>query len=132
VPVVTLHTTGDGYVVPEQGSAYAAAVRQAGDQRLLRQFFVQRAGHCTFTIAETITALRMLEHRLGTGYWGENPTTALDASAGAMGSALAVIPQSAPRTAAARPAAPTPGTPVPPAFTEYAVQFLRPYSAFDG
>ena len=44
-------------------------VRHAGNTSLLRQIFVHRAGHCTFTPAETITAARVLLHQLNTGYW---------------------------------------------------------------
>jgi pimeloyl-ACP methyl ester carboxylesterase len=69
VPVLTLHTTGDGLVVPENERAYRAVVDRAGDGRLLRQIFVHRAGHCAFTPAETITAARVLLRRLATGHW---------------------------------------------------------------
>ena len=69
VPVLTMHTTGDGLVVPENEQAYRSAVDRAGDGRLLRQIFVHRAGHCAFTPAETITAVQVLVSRLDTGRW---------------------------------------------------------------
>src|SRR5260221_64291 len=69
VPVLTMHTTGDGLVVPENEQAYASVVQRAGDSRLLRQVFVSRAGHCAFTPAETITAVQALLRRLATGQW---------------------------------------------------------------
>jgi pimeloyl-ACP methyl ester carboxylesterase len=69
IPVLTMHTTGDGLVVPENEQAYRSVVRRAGDQSLLRQIFVHRAGHCAFTPAETITAVRVLLRRLATGHW---------------------------------------------------------------
>jgi hypothetical protein len=69
VPVLTVHTTGDGLVVPENEQAYRSAVRRTGSGPLLRQLFVHRAGHCAFTPAETITAVRLLLRRLGTGQW---------------------------------------------------------------
>jgi pimeloyl-ACP methyl ester carboxylesterase len=69
MPVLTMHTTGDGLVVPENEQAYRSVVRRAGDQSLLRQIFVHRAGHCAFTPAETITAARVLLRRLATGHW---------------------------------------------------------------
>ena len=75
VPVLTMHTTGDGLVVPENEQAYQSVVDRAGDGRMLRQIFVHRAGHCAFTPAETITAVQVLLGRLGTGRW--NPA-ALD------------------------------------------------------
>ena len=70
MPVLTMHTTGDGLVVPENEQAYRQVVHGAGDSSLLRQIFVARAGHCAFTPAETITAVQDLLHRLNTGHWG--------------------------------------------------------------
>jgi hypothetical protein len=67
IPVLTMHTTGDGLVVPENEQAYRSVVRGEGNQSLLRQIFVHRAGHCAFTPAETITAARTLLRRLDTG-----------------------------------------------------------------
>ncbi len=75
VPVLTMHTTGDGLVVPENEQAYQSVVDRAGDGRMLRQIFVHRAGHCAFTPAETISAVQVLLGRLDTGRW--NPA-ALD------------------------------------------------------
>jgi pimeloyl-ACP methyl ester carboxylesterase len=87
IPVLTMHTTGDGLVVPENEQAYRSVVRSAGNSPLLRQIFVHRAGHCAFTPAETITAARTLLHRLNTGSWtgeGLKPVT-LNAKAAALG-----------------------------------------------
>ena len=69
IPVLTMHTTGDGLVVPENEQAYRSVVGQAGNTSLLRQIFVHRAGHCAFTPAEMITAARVLLNRLDTGHW---------------------------------------------------------------
>jgi homoserine acetyltransferase len=69
VPVLTLHTTGDGLVVPENEQAYRSVVDRAGDGRLLQQIFVHRAGHCAFTPAEMITAAQVLLTRLHSGHW---------------------------------------------------------------
>lgn len=54
IPVLTMHTTGDGLVVNQDEQAYASVVRSEGDSNLLRQVFVHRAGHCAFTPAETV------------------------------------------------------------------------------
>jgi pimeloyl-ACP methyl ester carboxylesterase len=70
VPVLTMHTTGDGLVVPQDETAYGDAVRAAGKQDLLRQLFVHRAGHCAFSSAETIIAIEAMLARLDTGSWG--------------------------------------------------------------
>jgi pimeloyl-ACP methyl ester carboxylesterase len=69
IPVLTLHTTGDGLVVVQNESAYKSVVREDGNGELLRRTFVARAGHCTFTPAETIAAVQTLLARLETGKW---------------------------------------------------------------
>lgn len=69
VPVLAMHTTGDGLVIPANESAYADVVRTAGDAGMLRQVFVHRAGHCAFSGAETVAALQVLLKRLDTGEW---------------------------------------------------------------
>jgi len=71
VPVLTMHTTGDGLVIPQNEQAYASVVGKAGRSFRLRQVFVHRAGHCAFTPAETITSVRRLLHRMRTGSWNE-------------------------------------------------------------
>jgi len=87
VPVLTLHTTGDGLAVPQNEQAYASAVRRAGHGALLRQIFVGRAGHCAFTPAETIAAVQVLLRRLATGRWDTAALqpAALDRAAAALG-----------------------------------------------
>lgn len=87
IPVLTLHTTGDGLVVPENEQAYRSVVDRAGNGRLLQQIFVHRAGHCAFTPAETITAVRALLTRVDTGRWDvrELRPDALNDAAAALG-----------------------------------------------
>ncbi|HTT55302.1 MAG TPA: hypothetical protein VMH35_28255 [Streptosporangiaceae bacterium] len=85
VPVLTMHTTGDGLVVPENEQAYRAVVDRAGNGGLLRQVFVHRAGHCAFTPAETITAVRVLLNRMDTGSWNVPDPGVLNAQAAALG-----------------------------------------------
>ena len=110
VPVLTLHTTGDGLVVNQNESAYAGVVREEGNNRFLRRAFVHRAGHCAFTPAETITALVNLIQRMDSGIWPDLGPDTLNAEAAALG-ALNVAP---------------------PSFIEFApTQFLRPFDAFD-
>ena len=57
---------------------------------MLRQVFVRRAGHCTFTEAETIAALQVLLKRLDTGSWDDTALqpAALNSQALAEGAAL--------------------------------------------
>ena len=113
VPVLTMHTTGDGLVIPENEQAYASVVRQAGDSRMLRQIFVSRAGHCAFTPAETITAAQTLLNRLATGQWNGQALqpSGLNAEASALGPGYNVFTNSQGSLVA-----------TPPAFVNY-----RPY-----
>ena len=94
-PVLTIHTTGDGLVLNSDEQAYRSVVQDAKDSQLLRQAFVHRAGHCTFTPAETIAALQALETRLNTGKWRSvSDPSNLNAAAAALGPALNVAPPS--------------------------------------
>lgn len=77
VPVLTMHTKGDGLVQPSNEQSFAADVREDGNDRFLRETFVDRAGHCAFTPAETLAAFQTLVHRIDTGRWGA--TTGPDA-----------------------------------------------------
>jgi pimeloyl-ACP methyl ester carboxylesterase len=84
-PVLTMHTTGDGLVEPTAEQAYGSVVRSADNGALLRQVYVHRAGHCTFTPAETIGAFQTLKHRLDTGHWGDTQATAMNIVAAGLG-----------------------------------------------
>jgi hypothetical protein len=46
---------------------------------------VNRAGHCAFTPAETITAVQTLENRMSTGQWHVPAPAGLNAEAAALG-----------------------------------------------
>ncbi len=92
LPVLTIHTTGDGLVLNQDEQAYARVV---DERQLLRQAFVHRAGHCTFTPAETLAALSALVRRLDTGAWSGLSPAELNAAAtglGAVDVALAPAP----------------------------------------
>ena len=118
VPVLTMHTTGDGLVVPENEQAYASVVRRAGDSSLLRQIFVSRAGHCAFTPAETVTAAHVLLQRLNTGHWSASvlQPSNLNAAAAALGPSLNVFESGSTLV------------PTAPAFlTFHPTQYLRPF-----
>lgn len=115
MPVLTMHTTGDGLVPVQNEEAYASVVRAAGSQKLLRQLFVRRAGHCAFTAAETITALQALVRRLDTGAWDALDPQALNQKAATLGASLNVLPIAIPIRAS-------------PAFAPYhPAPFLRPF-----
>ena len=88
-PVLTMHTTGDGLVLPQDEQAYSSVVGSQGNSNLLRTTFVHRAGHCTFTPGETVTAFQTLIHRLNTGSWGTTTQpSAMNAAAATLGAAF--------------------------------------------
>ena len=107
VPVLTMHTTGDGLVVPENEQAYRSAVDRACRASLLRQVFVHRAGHCAFTPAETVTAVQTLENRLATGRWHVPSPAAMNAQAAALGPRLNIFSVGGPSPRPRRPSSAT-------------------------
>ncbi len=110
IPVLTMHTTGDGLVPVENEKAYKRVVHEANDSLFLRETFVHRAGHCSFTPAETITALQTLNLRLTKGKWTNLLASDLNNEAAALGSQYNVVP---------------------PAFVPFTpLQFLRVFDAF--
>jgi pimeloyl-ACP methyl ester carboxylesterase len=117
VPVLTMHTTGDGLVVPENEQAYSSAVRRANQTSLLRQVYVHRAGHCAFTPAETVTAVQTLENRLSTGQWNVPSPAGMNSAAAALGPSLNIFATGGKVTATA------------PAFISYRpARYLRPFN----
>jgi hypothetical protein len=93
LPVLTLHTTGDGLVVNQDEQAYRNVAQDANDGAMLREGYVHRAGHCTFTPAETIAALQALIHRVNTGAWGDSTSAAnLEAAATVLGPTYNIAP----------------------------------------
>jgi hypothetical protein len=100
--------------VPENEQAYKSVVDRDGNGNLLRQIFVNRAGHCAFTPAETITAAQTLLNRLATGHWNVPSPAGLNAEAAALGSTYNVF------TGAT--------STVAPAFISYTpARYLRPF-----
>ncbi len=88
-PVLTMHTTGDGLVVVQNERAYREIVAAAGNSSLLRQIYVDRAGHCQFSGAEVLTALGVLLQRVQTGVWPDTSNVAaLNAAAASLGPLL--------------------------------------------
>ena len=117
IPVLTLHTKGDGLVVVQNESAYKQIVDAAGNGEFLRRTFVSRAGHCAFTPAETIAAVETLISRLDTGRWHDVDAADLNASATGLGPTFNVY-------LSAQGAV----VPTPPAYIEFEPSpYLRPF-----
>ncbi|MFI7413031.1 alpha/beta hydrolase family protein [Streptomyces sp. NPDC049627] len=82
-PQLTVHTTGDALVPVQAESALKRAVTAAGSAALLRQAYVDNAGHCAFSPAEQLAALHTLEDRIRTGKWVGTGPGALNSRAAA-------------------------------------------------
>jgi pimeloyl-ACP methyl ester carboxylesterase len=121
IPVLTMHTKGDGLVVVQNESAYKDVVDEAGNGAFLRQIFVHRAGHCEFSPAETFTAVRALLNRLETGTWGNLDASVLNLEATALGGSNIIFVQTQQGVVI---------VPAAPAFFEFEPsQYLRPFDA---
>jgi hypothetical protein len=108
--MLTVHTTTDQLVPVQQEDAYRNAVARAGRSSLLRQAYVARQGHCSFTPAELVAAVKALDHRVSTGRWdGRTTADALQSAALALnlGGAAYVRYQTSPAAFCASPSAPT-------------------------
>ena len=91
VPVLTLHTKGDGLVEVENENAYKEVVGEENDGKFLSEIFVHRAGHCAFTAAETVVAFNALVDRLNTGSWPILTPKELNSEAKSLGPSLNVL-----------------------------------------
>lgn len=121
IPVLTLHTKGDGLVVVQNESAYKKVVDEAGNGEFLRRTFIDRAGHCAFTPAETIAAVETLLNRLDTGKWHHVDASDLNSAAAALGPGFNIFGTTQGVVA------------VPPAFIEFdPSRYPRPFDALTG
>ena len=66
-PVLTIHTTVDGLVVPANESVYRATVEAAGRQNHLVQVYTNAVGHCRFTPEQLLLAVQAMVSWLKTG-----------------------------------------------------------------
>ncbi len=74
-PMLSIHTTTDGLVLPSQETALRETLDAAGGvlkERQLKQKFVNANGHCSLTQAEWTKALNAMEQRLDRGVWPED------------------------------------------------------------
>lgn len=76
MPVLTMHTLVDNLAPVNVEEEYAEDVRANGANTLLRQVWVDRPGHCSFTAAEIVAGIEVLEKRVITGRWGGESNSA--------------------------------------------------------
>ncbi|GLB67840.1 alpha/beta hydrolase family protein [Arthrobacter mangrovi] len=86
VPLLATHTLVDLLAPVEYQEEYAETVRRAGENALFRQAFVDREGHCSFTVAENVASVEAMDRRLDTGRWADSAkTSVLQQSAESLG-----------------------------------------------
>lgn len=75
IPVLTVNNIGDNISTVAGQAAYQNAVDRAGATQLLRQLYVESAGHCGFSAAEIVAAVETLQSRLLDKRWddADNP-----------------------------------------------------------
>lgn len=117
VPMLTLHTTGDGGAITAQERWYAKQVRRRGEPAKLRNLWLDRGGHCSFSPADEIVTLQSLLERIESGKWPKLDPRRLDAQVSEFDPSLQTVLDI--------------GTgetePMPPAFTRFTPpRFLRP------
>jgi hypothetical protein len=97
VPELTIHNVADEIIPVQEESFYQQLVSSAGDGDLLRQAYVFRPGHCSFTPAEEIAGLQALQYRISTGSWGSAASpSSLNAAARALDEGRAAYVQYTP------------------------------------
>ncbi|GAA4237990.1 alpha/beta hydrolase [Postechiella marina] len=78
VPLLRIHTSGDGLVYPVLTQGYEELVKQKGYSKLFRSAYVNNWGHCMFSSGEWLSAIETLMLRLDTGFWPETDPQAMN------------------------------------------------------
>ncbi|MBE1495784.1 pimeloyl-ACP methyl ester carboxylesterase [Amycolatopsis lexingtonensis] len=98
IPVLTVNGTGDQISTVAQQQSYGTLVARAGNASLLRQTYVQTAGHCTYTTGEQQAAIDRMLTRLRSGHWPDTaPETMNHLSTAADGGPGRYLPYVPPR-----------------------------------
>lgn len=69
IPLLRIHTSGDALVYPSMAQGYEELVHENGYSDLYRSAYVNRWGHCSFSLAEFLAAIETMKQRLETGVW---------------------------------------------------------------
>lgn len=69
VPLLRIHTSGDGLVYPVLAQGYEELVQKKGYSELFRSAYVNNWGHCMFSNGEWLAAIETMVQRLNTGVW---------------------------------------------------------------
>jgi pimeloyl-ACP methyl ester carboxylesterase len=84
VPVLTMSGVGDQIALVSGQRFYEQIADETRSLHDLRQLYTNSAGHCAFSVAETVTAVQILTERLDTGKWEDTSAAAANAHARAL------------------------------------------------
>jgi len=69
VPLLRIHTTGDGLVYPSMAQGYEELVEEQGYGAMFRMAWANRWGHCTFSVGEWLASIETMVERIDSGEW---------------------------------------------------------------
>lgn len=78
VPLLRMHNNGDLLVYPSMIKGYETLLGENGRTELFRSAYTNRAGHCTYSLAESLAAIETMMQRLDTGVWPSTEPEALN------------------------------------------------------
>lgn len=78
VPLLRIHTSGDGLVYPSMAQGYEELVHEKGYSKFYRSAWVRRWGHCSFSLAEWLAALETMKQHIETGVWPDTSPKAMN------------------------------------------------------
>lgn len=84
IPLFRLDQIADPWVPTQQARVYADHIRRTGLGDLYRASVVDSRGHCSATLAEQLTVIRAVEHRLDTGEWPATDARSLNERAASL------------------------------------------------
>lgn len=69
VPLLRIHTSGDGLVYPTMVQGYETLVKRQGFSEMYRSAYVNNWGHCMLSTPEWLAAVETVVERIKTGIW---------------------------------------------------------------
>ncbi|VGO22449.1 alpha/beta hydrolase [Pontiella sulfatireligans] len=78
VPLLRIHTSGDGLVYPVLTQGYEELVRQKGYSDLFRSAYVDNWGHCMFSTGEWLASIETVMQRLDSGVWPDTDPASMN------------------------------------------------------
>ncbi|CAM4217341.1 alpha/beta hydrolase [Zobellia roscoffensis] len=84
VPLLRINTSGDALVYPTMGQGYKELVKENGYSDFFRMAYVNRWGHCSFSLSEWLSAIEIMVQRIENGVWPKTDSETLNKLANAL------------------------------------------------